>query len=284
MQDINKKKIKLVGHSGCNLELEKRDEKLFVVKTAPDAQYSERLKKQHHKQSNFKHDVFSAPAVFDTHHDKNGNFGFSMEYVSGITLAQLFEDIPIASIRPIAEKFLSLVPAKHAFDKNAQPVFKAKIMDLKKKLAPGEDERLARALQLLDGYPWEHCAPGDCHGDLTLENILWKDGQLYLIDFLDSFYDSWMMDMGKLIFDIESLWSYRHAKNLDQNLKIRLSIFQKILLDAIGSLRHGKDIIKSVYHMALLHLVRVLPYTKDAKIKRYLFAEMEKLCNSISIL
>jgi predicted Ser/Thr protein kinase len=170
-----KKKIKLVGHSGCRLELEDRNGNLVVLKTATDPAYSERLKKQHQKQKNFKVGAFYTPAVFNTHIDENGHFGFSMEYISGLTLAEHFEDAPIATIKAIAEKFLSIVPLSPSFDLSAKSLFTKKIKDLKTKLSPQENESLARAFRMLQAYEWEHCAPSDCHGDMTLENIIYKN-------------------------------------------------------------------------------------------------------------
>jgi len=275
------KKIRLVGHSGCTLEVQQGDNGLVVVKTATDPAYGERLKKQHQKQKNFKPGVFLTPLIFDTHQDENGHFGFSMEYISGVTLAEHFGKIPISSIKSIAQKFLSLVPKTHSFDPNAKAVFSAKIKNLKTKLRVIGDKDIAYACGLLQKYEWKHCTSGECHGDMSLENIIWKNGDLYLIDFLDSFYDSWMMDLAKLLFDIESMWSYRNWNSVDTNLQTRLLILKKILVDTISDLKNGQHLVRSIYHMALLHLLRILPYTKDSRTKKYLLVEMNRLCDII---
>lgn len=275
------KKIVLAGNSGCHLEIETRDGQLLVVKTAPTKEYSARLKKQYAKQKDFKHHVFKAPRVIDTHEDQHGNFGFSMEYIGGRTLAEHLQDAPIASIPSLVRAFLELIPATHSFDEAAHLHFRKKIKDLREKFDSTNNQAAHSLLDLLDKHEWGRCSSGDCHGDLTLENIIYKNNELYLIDFLDSFYDSWMMDIAKLIFDIDTLWSYRHLKEIDQNLRVRLSLFKDTLLQEIARLPDGQRIIRSIYHMALLHLVRVLPYVKEKKIEDYLLEGAMRLCDTI---
>ena len=127
-----------------------------------------------------------------------------MEYVNGFALPEYFKRADVASIRTIAEKFLDLVPTKHVFDSNAKDIFSRKIAELEQKIDTRGNKNLKKAFSRLKGYEWEYCVAGRLHGDLSLENVIWKDGELYLIDFLDSFYDSWMIDFAKLIFDADA--------------------------------------------------------------------------------
>ena len=102
-----------------------------------------------------------------------------------------------------------------------------------------------------------------CHGDLTLENIIvTTNNELYLIDFLDSFYDSWMIDIAKLLQDLELKWSYRFSED-DSNREIRLLIAKEALLNRIRVMDNGQEIIRNVYSILLLNILRILPYSKD---------------------
>jgi thiamine kinase-like enzyme len=269
--------IKLVGHSGCRLEIRELDGKLVVVKTAKDKAYSERLKKQYEKQKAFQSDSFLSPVVLDAQHNDDGLFEFSMEYVNGSTLAEYFKEATISSIEELAEKFLSLIPAQFDFDPAAKDIFSAKIKDLRSKMPADKNGMLEKAFQKLDAYEWAHCVSGDCHGDMALENIIWKNGELYLIDFLDSFYDGWMIDLAKLLLDVECFWSYRHEETVDENLRIRLLIFKDIIRKRILSLTNGEALLDTVYHILLLHLIRIIPYAQDEKTRNYLMECVDKI-------
>lgn len=276
------KNFKLTGHSGCRLEIEKKGEHLFVVKTSKDEQYNERLKKQCKKQINFKSNSLKTPAVINTEDNCDSLFSFSMEYISGSTLADYFKKIEISSIKNIAEKFLEIIPSKYNFDSGAKKIFLSKIDELEFKIDDGNDEIFKKAFELLKDYDWNNCVASDCHGDLTLENIIHKDGDLYLIDFLDSFYDSWMIDLAKVFQDLECFWSYRNLDKMDENLEIRLLILKQIILNKLSSLRDGQMIIQTIYAMLLLNLLRIIPYTKDEKIMTYLKKEISKIINKIN--
>jgi len=66
-----------------------------------------------------------------------------------------------------------------------------------------------------------------------LENVLiTPDKNIYLIDFLDSFFDSRMIDAAKILQDLETLRSYRHQK-IDTTLSLRLSIAKQALIENI---------------------------------------------------
>ena len=266
----------LVGHSGCKLEIQERGAKLVVVKTAKDAAYNSRLIKQCEKQAKFKHDAFRTPAIIETNYDQNGLFRFAMEYANGMTLAEHLHRAEISSLPAIAETFLTIVPASFDYDKNAKKVFEEKIAELEKKLG-GTDDATQKALRRLKEYNWQYCAASDCHGDMTLENIIWSDGELHLVDFLDSFYDSWMMDISKLLFDLECLWSYRHLEHINENLAIRVLILKNAILDKLSSLPDGPHIRNTIDHIALLHLLRIIPYAEDDHTKKHLQKSLQRM-------
>ena len=90
----------------------------------------------------------------------------------------------------------------------------------------------------------------------TLENILiTRDRKLYLIDFLDSFYNSWMIDVAKILQDVDLKWSYRNSET-NQNLEIRLLIAKLSLTNEILRLPNGRDKLNTIYHILLLNICK----------------------------
>lgn len=276
--------IKLIGHSGCNLKISKYKKGAIVTKTSKNQEYNNRLKKQCKKQKMFNHDFFNAPLVFESGYDKNRLFKFSMEYINGLTLAEHFRNIEIGDIDDLAKSFFSIIPDNYSFDSNAKEIFISKLEDLKKKINIREDELLLDVFYKLKNYDWSYCIAGDCHGDMTLENVLFSDGNLYLIDFLDSFYNSWMVDMAKILQDVECKWSYRFDKKNDKNLEIRLLIFKQLLIDKILSLKDGEKILNTIFCILLVNLLRIIPYTDDLKTTKYLRNEISKIFKKINFI
>jgi len=99
--------------------------------------------------------------------------------------------------------------------------------------------------------------------------LITSDKKIYLIDFLDSFFDSWMIDVAKLLQDIELCWSYRYEK-MSTNLSLRLTVAKEALLESILELENGETKIKYIYHILLLNVLRIVPYTKDSITKEFL--------------
>lgn len=274
---------KLTGHSGCKLEVEEQKGLLIVVKTSKNIEYNDRLKQQVIKQKNFSHIFFKSPKIFYEKNDINGLYKFGMEYVNGVILSEYFKKIEISAIENMAKNFISIIPEQINFDPDAKKYFLVKISELEEKIDSSMDDIFPIVINKLKNNQWAYCTSGQCHGDMTLENVIWKDAQLYLIDFLDSFYDSWMIDFAKILQDVECKWSYRHEKNIDENLEIRLLIFKQMLFDKILSLENGKEILNTIYYILLLNLLRIIPYTKDEYTKRYLIVEIKKIFNKINI-
>lgn len=110
---------------------------------------------------------------------------------------------------------------------------------MKRKLY-GHNEIMDKAIDMLDGHDWSKLTPSICHGDLTLENIIVKDDEVYLIDFLDSFYDSWFLDIGILLQDVQTMWSYRFQETIGMNTILRLMVFRDLLLEeVVGGILHS---------------------------------------------
>lgn len=133
------------------------------------------------------------------------------------------------------------------------------------------------AYAMLRAHDWSDFSESACHGDLTLENIIVKSDQLYVIDFLDSFFDSWLIDIGTLLQDVQMLWSYRYTDELDINALIRLMVFRDVLMDELDSI--DSEISKEAYYALLLKLMRIVPYSKDERTMDFLTSRIDELMN-----
>jgi hypothetical protein len=104
--------------------------------------------------------------------------------------------------------------------------------------------------QLLDRLP-KILPATEYFGDLTLENIICSDEhKFYLIDGLESQWNSYVFDIAKLRQDLECGWFLRN-KNLD--LDIKLKYIQRSILE--------KYPVAGDNSILILMLIRVYAYT-----------------------
>lgn len=253
----------LGGHSGCKILLcEKRNNEVFVRKVSSDQNYNKRLQIQVEKQANYSNSRIKAPKVFNSGYTEDGLFYFDMEYIQGITMSEYIKTIEIGRVRSVCEEIVNnIVSIDLGENEVDEGAFIKKISSLEKMLHSHKNRVINRSIHLLKNHSWKRFVRTPCHGDLTLENIIIKENQLYLIDFLDSFYDSWIMDIGTIMQDVQAMWSYRHEKAIDINTKLRLLVFRDILMDTVKKIS-PKDCVE-VYYALLLKMVRIFPYTKD---------------------
>lgn len=270
----------LGGHSGCSIMLHEMDNgDVFVRKTSSGSDYNERLKCQMEKQKMFSNKIIKTPKVYQSGFDENELFYFDMEYVQGITLARYVMSIEINKIRQIVKMIYDGIIDSHS---QSQPqndgdykAFQDKISSLSNSVDP---EVFSDALEILNGHNWKAFPSSRCHGDLTLENIIIKGDQVYVIDFLDSFFDSWIIDIGTLLQDVQTLWAYRNMNCIDINAKIRLIVFRDVLMD--GLKESSPHFIIEAYYALLLKLLRIVPYADD-KTLRFLAVKIHEVIDMI---
>lgn len=253
------RKTDLGGHSGCKVKLIEDANRVFVRKIAANEKYNVRLKKQMKKQADYTNALLNTPEIY-ADGMQDGLFFFDMEYIQGITLAESIKSIEAGKIEKIVDSIVNSIYPEHEGVADTD-VFKKKIESLAnpiKKIGSGVAEQ---GLELLDAYCWEGFKQSACHGDMTLENIIVKDNELYLIDFLDSFYDCWILDAGTLLQDVQLMWSYRMQNLVSNNTLIRLLIFHDIFLDKLKRKMPGR--MSDIYYALLLKMLRIYPYTKD---------------------
>lgn len=257
----------LGGHSGCQIYLIEDDGSVFVRKISKDIDYNARLKIQCEKQAAFDSSFIKAPIVYNQGYTNEGLFYFDMEYIQGMTLAEHIKTMEIGEIRGLVESLVSslvpktLIKASIEEQNTAKDIFLKKISDLREKLSNKNNDIINTSLNLLEAHDWGKMTYSLCHGDMTLENIIIKNDKLYFIDFLDSFYDSWFLDIGTLLQDVQVMWSYRFENKVSMNTVLRLIVFRDLLIDEIKKI--NPDYIVEIYYSLLQKLIRIYPYVKD---------------------
>lgn len=271
----------LGGHSGCKILLcEKNNNEIFVKKISSDKNYNKRLAVQAKKQATYSNPNIKVPKVLQTGYTDDGLFYFDMEYVQGITMAEYIKTIEIGKVRSICESIVNNIVSRDSENTDVdESIFTTKIASLKEKLQPQNNPVINDAIELLNKHSWKRFRKTQCHGDLTLENIIVKDNQLYLIDFLDSFYDCWIMDISTIMQDVQTMWSYRHDEEAEINTKLRLLVFRDILMDTVK--RVSPEDYLEVYYALLLKLIRIFPYTKDKETYDFLNDKTKSIINII---
>ena len=270
----------LKGHSGCKIYLcETDDNNVFVRKVSGSFTYNDRLKIQADKQANFQNAEIKAPKVLDSGFTDDGMFYFDMEYIRGITLAEYMKSIEIGKVRGVVNTLVKNILYNDDSASSEPKMFTDKISSLEKQLEVHNNVVTDKAIKLLRTHDWSSFCKSPCHGDLTLENIIVKDDQLYFIDFLDSFYDCWLMDFSTLLQDSQVLWSYRSYDEIDINTLIRLAVFRDILMDTVRSAKPQAYI--EIYYALLLKLIRIYPYTKDERTYSFLNEKTMDILNII---
>ena len=102
---------------------------------------------------------------------------------------------------------------------------------------------------------------GFCHGDFTLSNMVFSSGRIYLVDFLDSFIESPLMDIVKLRQDTKFQWSLSIENDLKhyQTGKVRqvLNYFDRQIIRYFGE----KPYFIAWYDfLEKINLLRIIPY------------------------
>ena len=271
----------LGGHSGCKILLcEKNNNEIFVRKISSDKNYNKRLAVQAKKQETYSNPNIKVPKVLQTGYTDDGLFYFDMEYVQGITMAEYIKTIEIGKVRSICESIVNNIVSRDSENTDVdESIFTTKIASLKEKLQPQNNPVINDAIELLNKHSWKRFRKTQCHGDLTLENIIVKDNQLYLIDFLDSFYDCWIMDISTIMQDVQTMCHIDMMKKPKSIPSYACLVFRDILMDTVK--RVSPEDYLEVYYALLLKLIRIFPYTKDKETYDFLNDKTKSIINII---
>ncbi len=259
----------LNGYSGCVICLmNDGSEYTFIRKTSKDIAYNARLQKQKIKQEQFKSNFFRVPRVLRDGFDESNLYFFDMEFVIGMPLYQAMLTPSLNVSELFLQKLEGHFSSLDLSTRDCQSLFADKFHEIEKNTKFSELARAHSVLQeslfFLKNMNWNGFPTSSCHGDLTLENILvTQDKEIYLIDFLDSFVDSALIDCAKLLQDLELQWSLRHSPNKNQytvDFVLLKSKLFKLNFVQIHTNEH------QLYCLLLLNCLRIIPYIQEFEI------------------
>ena len=275
--------IQVKGHSGCQIDIVNDGSNLYIYKSTHDPKYIERLYLQARKQkeaSQIEYQHIRIPEIFDI--DKaDDHLNIKMEYVYSKNYVDYFEDAGFDNISYFVKALKIFVNAEIANSPLQQvdtQVVKEKFEDVCSKCYANEHIREDKDVQnILDAsrlafssIPAQIEIPmGKCHGDLTFSNILFNGNNYYLIDFLDSFLESPLLDLVKIRQDSQYEWSrlmYEGEVDL-----VRLSIISQKIDKEIDTFYSQYQWYRDYYHVfQLMNFLRILQYAKEEKVITYL--------------
>jgi len=257
----------LIGFSGCEIKLYSTgNNNLFVRKISSSKGYNHRLKKQMEKQifffNNLSKNKITTPKVLGCGFRK-GLFFFDMEYIIGLNLIDKISSATNVELEEISKTILEIISLEKS-NKLGEVValsdkFSDKLNELSTKIPKNQIKLLTQLKQKCKILP--EVETTFCHGDLTLENILYDESskKYYLIDFLDNFADHYWFDIAKLFQDIEAEWYVFRNPNIDRNsMGIKINFIKQKILKFLKL-----DYLPFHSIFMAITLFRIVPYASE---------------------
>lgn len=198
----------------------------------------------------------SLPKILEVY----GN-AYDMEYIANEDIKTFLSN---HNVNPLIDFLVSTIKklSENTIEKDYSKVYEQKLSHfpyLQYKLPFTSDELYARLPKSLPSSEY--------HGDLTLENILYRisEDSFVLIDPLTTEYDSYVFDLAKLRQDLVCRWFIRYDKfYFDTKLQL--------INEALSQFEHFNN-----DYLLILMLMRVLPYMTIQGDKEFIENEIRKL-------
>lgn len=275
--------IEVKGHSGCQVDIVTEGGNLYISKSTHDKNYVPRLYQQAVKQRIASKAVYQhirIPEIYEIERTEE-YVNVKMEYVYSKNFVDYFEDAGFDRINyfikalkifidsEIEHSSLETINRRVIVDKFRDVCCKIKLNNF---INRDEEvmEIMERSASVFQAVDEEIEIPvGHCHGDLTFSNILFNGNNYYLIDFLDSFIESPLLDLVKIRQDSHYGWSlFMYEHNWDD---VRMNIiFQKI--DAEIDKYYFRYVWYGKYYalFQLMNFLRIIQYAKEEKVIQFL--------------
>ncbi len=290
-------KLDIQGHSGCDISIVTEDNELHIHKSTHDPGYVKRLVNQANKQiaayqTQYQH--IRVPRIFEVEKSAT-DATIKMEYIYSKNFVEYFESAGFEQIKYLIgaiKYFIDLEIGSSTIQTVPSSILTDKMADVARKVEKNvhlkddaeAQELVRRSSAVMNAVGDMEMPVGTCHGDLTFSNILFNGNNYYLIDFLDSFIESPLLDIVKIRQDTAYLWStLMYHKPFDN---VRLSIISKKIDSAIDEYFTGQYEWYRRYYMPLqlMNFLRILQYGHDEKViaylKRVIAGQLEVLNNS----
>ncbi len=284
--------IEIKGHSGCQIEIVNEGNSLFIHKSTHDSKYVPRLHSQALKQQQASATAYQhirVPEIYDI--ERSDDFlCVKMEYVYSKNFLDYFEDAGCEQI----EYFIKALKIYIDEEIKSSPmvcidrkIVLDKFEDVCNKV--NENSRLREDADVMEIMEQSKSVfhnmdksieipVGKCHGDLTFSNILFNGNNYYLIDFLDSFIESPLLDLVKIRQDSKYKWSrLMVGHELDG---VRLKITSHKIDESIDRYYSQYEWYRKYYMpFQVMNFLRILQYAKEEKVIAYLKETLKSLLN-----
>lgn len=281
------------GHSGFDIDIVREGTDLYVYKHCHDKDLSARLMRQAKKQqqaATHHYTGFQIPHILSTTNTAETT-SIKMNYVYSRNFMEYFESAGfeqieyfIHTIQHFIEEELVLSPIQNIPAEIVTQKFRSVERTINSNSHIIDREQLEGIMScashlLVRENDWQ-LPVGTCHGDLTFSNILFTANTYYLIDFLDSFIESPLLDIVKIRQDSAHVWSAMlYTKPYDP---IRLQIIcHKIDSELHTYFQKYTWYNENYLPLQVLNLLRVLQYAKEEHIIHHLLTELSKLLYAV---
>lgn len=275
--------IEVKGHSGCSVNIIREDKKLMIIKGTNDSKYVPRLEKQALKQqqaSELEYQFVRIPHIYEIKKSISNLF-VKMEYIYSKNYIEHFEAAGFEQIEYFINA-MTMFLKKEIESSPIQTISKSiiinKFEDVIQKIKSNKllyndlivNDILEKSGSVFNDLSEHINLPmGKCHGDLTFSNILFNGNNYYLIDFLDSFIESPIMDMVKLRQDSVYRWSTLMYTGIYDEVRLRI-VSEKIDKELTKYFSNYEWYRLYYKPFQIMNFLRILQYAKEERVIEYL--------------
>lgn len=285
-----KEALKVPGNSGCRLQLKSYEGRIAVEKSSDDKVYTPRLKlqiaKQRRASQNCPLGFVRIPRILAEEDHSEGGYAATMEHLIYPDALGFFSVANKPAISQVAKMVLGYVDyllSGSPVQEVPVEIFLTKLREIGSRLVgvPNQDFYVGWCDGLYNqllAKPTLALPIGECHGDLTFSNILIAADQkaIGLIDFLDSYLDSPLVDIAKLRQDTQFFWSLQMLERPVDQARIRqiLQFVDAIVVDHYQQQTWFADALPTIQ---AINLLRIVPYARHPRIHQFIISSLKSL-------
>lgn len=277
------------GNSGCMVRVTERDGKTIVEKAAMDASYNERLRRQIGKQklgraaNNL--EFVRIPSVLGEYQDA-GLYRAEMEYVYFHGSVDFFSSASKIDVTDVLSMVLAYIDEQIAGSESSvvpMDVLRAKVQSVIEAVdRVGTRDYFTRSigkiLRGMDARRDLEIPVGKCHGDLTFSNIMIASDarSIALIDFLDSFIESPLIDLAKLRQDTLCCWTLLMGDGRTDAARFR-QIMAYMDREICAKYSVFPWFRRNIDLMLGITLLRIMPYAQTEATRQFIVSGIDSL-------
>jgi thiamine kinase-like enzyme len=264
------------GYSGCKISVKDG----LLEKSTNNNYPADRLEKQIEKQELFSGESYSniqIPRIIRKRRTKK-NFFVEMEYFYSLNIINFLNRSGKCSLDRLSDvvcEFIREISLKCEYADISPDIIHDKYKSVRENINRYNRfclEDVDKAFYSKFKEKELRLPVGRCHGDLTLSNMLFDNNSIVVIDFLDSFIDSPIVDIAKIRQDTKHRWSLFIHKGECDRRKIEISL--DYLDHRFCEEFKVYDFFKYYKLFQVLNLARVIQYSKDEKTTNYIMREL----------